>query len=110
VRRLSERNLSLSQNSTPRAPAAIKRASAVVSDKVAEDRLLVDRCVAGEVAAWSSLYSHSHDSLLAGIRAFLGRGGQDANLIDEIAARVWYALVKDNFELLDKFDVRHGCR
>ena len=40
----------------------------------------------------------------------MGTGGHDANLVDEIAARVWYALVKDDFELLNRFDIRHGCR
>jgi hypothetical protein len=31
-------------------------------------------------------------------------------LIDEIAARVWYVLVKNDFELMERFDVRRGCR
>ena len=47
---------------------------------------------------------------MATIRNFLGRAGQDRNLVEEIAARVWYALVKNDFELLAKFDVRRGCR
>jgi len=98
-------------SSDTRPDLALERSAAFCSDsKVAQDRSLVDRCVAGEVAAWSALYHKFHDSLLIGIRAFLGRVGQDANLIDEIAARVWYALVKNNSELLGKFDVRRGCR
>ena len=77
---------------------------------VAADRKLIDRCMAGDVAAWSQLYRQSHDSLLTTICSFLGRAGQDRNLVEEIAARVWYALVKKDFELLAKFDVRRGCR
>jgi len=78
--------------------------------KVERDRRLVDRCLAGDVSAWSALYAEFHDSLLAGIRAFLGRAGTDINLVDEIAARVWFALVKSESELLGKFDFRRGCR
>jgi DNA-directed RNA polymerase specialized sigma24 family protein len=81
-----------------------------ISLPVAQDRLLVERCLAGEIGAWSQIYRQFHESLLASIRSFLGRGGQDANLVEEIAARVWYALVKNDFELLGKFDVARGCR
>jgi hypothetical protein len=81
-----------------------------ISSPVAQDRLLVERCLAGEVGAWSLIYRQFHESLLASIRSFLGRAGQDVNLVEEIAARVWYALVKNNFELLGKFDVARGCR
>jgi len=106
----AKRNVSFTARSAPPV-SAVQELSAIASDsKVREDRRLVDRCVAGDMTAWSLLYSCLHDSLLAVIRAFLGTGGHDANLIDEIAARVWYALVKDGFGLLNRFDVRHGCR
>ena len=78
--------------------------------KVVQDRRLVEKCLAGETSAWSNLYVQFHDALLTGIRAFLGQAGQDSNLVEEIAARVWYSLVKDDFELLGKFDARRGCR
>jgi hypothetical protein len=81
-----------------------------IDDAVAADRQLVDRCLAGDVAAWSLLYQQTHDSLLATIRNFLGRAGHDRNLVEEIAARVWYAVVKDDFALLARFDVRRSCR
>lgn len=80
------------------------------SSPVAQDRLLVERCLAGEIPAWSQIYRQFHGSLLASIRSFLGRAGQDANLIEEIAARVWYAVIKNDFELLAKFDAARGCR
>lgn len=74
------------------------------------DSQLVHSCLRGEPAAWSNLYQAQHDLLMASIRAFLGRFGSDANLVDEIAARVWYALVQNDFALLSRFDVNRGCR
>ena len=76
----------------------------------AQDRLLVERCLAGEISAWSEIYRQFHERLLSSIRNLLGRQGQDTNLVEEIAARVWYALVKNDHELLGKFDARRGCR
>jgi DNA-directed RNA polymerase specialized sigma24 family protein len=81
-----------------------------VNPKVLQDQQRVERCLAGEVSAWSGLYQQFHHSLLEGIRAFLGNAGNDANLVEEIAARVWYALVKNDFELLARFDAQRGCR
>jgi hypothetical protein len=77
---------------------------------VIQDRQLVDRCLAGEVAAWSTLYQQCHDALLKTIRLFLGQAGNDTNLVEEIAARTWYALVKDDGGLLGRFDSKYGCR
>jgi hypothetical protein len=56
------------------------------------------------------MYGRFQGILLTSIRAFLGRAGQDLHLIDEISARVWYALVRNDFELMNKFDVARGCR
>jgi hypothetical protein len=77
---------------------------------VLADRRLVDSCLAGEAGAWSILYRRFHDTLVASIRSFLGRSASDGSLVDEIAARVWYALVRNDFELLARFDIRRGCR
>jgi hypothetical protein len=68
------------------------------------DRALVDRCLAGEVAAWEILYRQCHEPLLAAISSLLRADCRDSNLMDEIAARVWYSLVKNDGELLDRFD------
>ena len=81
-----------------------------ISRPVAQDRELVDRCLAKDVGAWSQMYARFHGSLIASVRAFLGQAGRDAHLVEEIAARVWYALVRDDFWLLARFDVRRGCR
>ncbi len=77
---------------------------------VLRDGLLIDRCLSGDVSAWSEIYREFHDSLLVSIRRYLNRAGQDINVVEEIAARVWYALIKNGFELLARFDVSRGCR
>ncbi|HEY2893449.1 MAG TPA: hypothetical protein VGJ16_04530, partial [Pirellulales bacterium] len=88
----------------------VELALPVVNHGVLQDQKLVDRCIAGEPAAWSQMYDRFQRSLVASIRAFLGRAGQDIHLVDEISARVWYALVRNGFELLAKFDIKRGCR
>jgi hypothetical protein len=74
------------------------------------DRRLVERCLSGEVAAWEELYAQCHDMLLASVRCLLGQTRSDPNLVDEIAARVWYALVANDGELLAKYDPKRGAR
>jgi hypothetical protein len=95
---------SISADRPPGMPAARP------SEQVLADRRLVEQCLAGEQRAWTLLYRHCHDGLLGSIRAFLGRNASDASLVDEIAARVWYALIRSDFELLARFDVSRGCR
>jgi hypothetical protein len=74
------------------------------------DALLVERCLAGEVAGWEEFYSQCHDALMVSIRLMLGRVGDDANLVEEIAARVWYALVANDGALLMRYDPGRGAR
>jgi hypothetical protein len=74
------------------------------------DQSLVERCSAGEVAAWEELYGQCHDPLCASIRLLLGPRCGDPNLIDEIAARVWYALVDNDGRLLRRFDPSRHVR
>lgn len=75
-----------------------------------KDRELVDRCLSGESRAWEELYLQFHDRLLASIKSLLAAGRADPNLVDEIAARVWYAVVADNAKLLARFQPQRGCR
>jgi len=94
---------------------ALRRVDEVVNGMrattpVQRDGQLIERCLAGDVSAWSDIYREFHESLLVSIRRYLNRAGQDANLVEEIAARVWYSLIKNSFELLAKFDVSRGCR
>jgi DNA-directed RNA polymerase specialized sigma24 family protein len=96
---------------TPEGPMLNVHASASrVQTLVQRDRNLVERCLLGHVPAWSEIYQAFHETLLVSIRRYLSRAGQDRNLVEEIAARVWYSLVKNDFELLGKFDVSRGCR
>ncbi len=77
---------------------------------ICEDHELARRCLDGEVTAWEEIYAQCHDSLLVSIEIMLGPGGVDRNLIDELAARVWYGLVADDGKLLAKFDPKRGAR
>ena len=74
------------------------------------DRRLAERCVAGEVAAWEEYYAQCHEPLCVSIRVLLGRASSDPNLVDEIAARVWYALVANDGALLARYTPKRGAR
>jgi hypothetical protein len=82
----------------------------VDAEGVRADGLLAKRCLAGEVAAWEELYAQCHEPLLVSIRIMLGSQSSDANLVDEIAARVWYALVADDGALLARYKTNRGAR
>lgn len=73
-----------------------------------QDQQLIERCLAGNVPAWEDLYAQCHGPLLALIKGMLHSA--DANLIDEIAARVWYTLVANDGALLTRFDPARGNR
>ncbi len=77
---------------------------------VEQDRELIGRCLAGEVNAWEELYCRCNPALLSSIKVLLGGGGCDLNLVDEIAARVWYALIENDGRLLARYDPRRGAR
>lgn len=82
----------------------------VSTDALLADARLAKRCIAGEVAAWDDLYTGCQDRLVASIVALLGGRSDDPDFIDEIAAQVWYALVKNDGELLLRFDPARGAR
>ncbi len=65
---------------------------------------LLDRCLAGEVAAWEDLYAKCKEPLCTVIRGILPHGypNSGGEVVDEIASRVWYALVKNDGEILGK--------
>jgi hypothetical protein len=66
--------------------------------------------MAGEPGAWEEIYAQCHDSLLGSIRRMLGGCIADANLVDEIAAQVWYRLVADDGAMLAQYDPARGGR
>ncbi len=77
---------------------------------IKREKKLVDRCVRGEVAAWEELYQQHHPALLRSLCVLLGTKGSDRNLVDELAAQVWYSLVDEDGELLGRFCPTHGAR
>jgi DNA-directed RNA polymerase specialized sigma24 family protein len=91
-------------------PARNGDESPAINKYVLEDRHLIDRCLAGKAGAWSQLYNRFHGVLIISIRSIVGTTRADADLVDEIAARVWYALVSDDCALLARFDTERGCR
>jgi DNA-directed RNA polymerase specialized sigma24 family protein len=74
------------------------------------DLQLVTKCLHGEVEAWEQLYNHCHPVLLKGIRHMLGEAGKNPDLVDEIASRVWYSLVRDDGQLLARYDAARNAR
>ncbi len=77
---------------------------------VLRDKQLADRCLDGQSQAWSELYHQCHDKLLSAIRDSLGYEKRQHDSVEEIAALVWYRLVKNDARLLSQFEVSHGCR
>ena len=93
---------------TPLSSDAIAAAESAADARA--DRVLVDRCLAGDVAAWEQLYNQFHSPLCAAIKSLMSGHRSDPNVVDEIAARVWYALVKDDGQLLERFDPGRDLR
>jgi DNA-directed RNA polymerase specialized sigma24 family protein len=72
------------------------------------DQALVDRCRAGDGAAWQEIHDKCHAHLVRQIRFTLGDRARDGNLVEEIAAKVWYGLIADNGYLLERFQPEKG--
>lgn len=77
---------------------------------IKREKKLVDRCVRGDVSAWEELYENHHPALLRSIAVLLGTKKSDRNLVDELAAQVWYSLVDEDGSLLSRFCPTHGAR
>ena len=73
-----------------------------------DDQTLVDRCRAGDDAAWAEVHARCHMHLVKQIRYTLGDRARDPNLVEEIAARVWFGLVADDGYLLQRFEPGKG--
>lgn len=76
----------------------------------ATDEQVINSCLAGETDAWSELYDRFQAPLVAIIGRLYGTAINDPNLVEEIAARVWYSLIKNDYALLRRFDVSRGTR
>ena len=74
------------------------------TDKARRHQRLVERCLSGDERAWEQLYRECHPPLLRAIKLLLGPDAADIHLADEMAARVWYALLRDGGRLLVSYD------
>jgi DNA-directed RNA polymerase specialized sigma24 family protein len=92
------------------APAKPKRADKACNDGPRADQGLVTRCLAGDQRAWEQLYEERHPPLVEAIKLLLGPYAKDMHLVDEIAARVWYALLRDDARLLSRYDAQRESR
>lgn len=79
-------------------------------DPLLADSRLASRCLAGEPDAWEEFYAQCHPPLLVSIEALLGPDQGDPNLVDEIAARVWYALIEHDGRRLARYRPQRGAR
>jgi DNA-directed RNA polymerase specialized sigma24 family protein len=86
-------------------PRASHEASGVEADAV-----LVARCLEGDESGWAALYERHHFRLLQAIKFLLGDNLADFQLVDELAARVWFALVRDDARLLARYNPRRHAR
>ncbi len=65
---------------------------------------LLGRCVAGDQVAWEELFA-AHTPYLANlVRFFLGRHKHDDNVVEELVARVWHAVVDHDARVLRRYD------
>lgn len=73
------------------------------NDTAAEQRLVMC-CLAGQERAWEQLYRRCHTDLVDAITLLLGPKAKDSHLVEEIAARVWYAVLRNEARLLARYD------
>lgn len=78
------------------------------TDYIEQDRKLIERCLKGQSSAWETLYEQCHASVCDGIRSLLTCRNEE--LVDEIAASVWYRLVCDGCKLLASYDAAKRVR
>lgn len=65
---------------------------------------IIAKCLTGDGAAWRDLYSLYRPSLLGSIHKQLGAKASNADLAEEIAARVWYSLVCRDYQRLRAYE------
>ncbi len=77
---------------------------------VLADRQLVDDCLTRKPGAWERMYNRAHPALMMAVRKHLGSRAGDQQLVEEIAAQVWYLLIQHDGELLDRFSTDRDRR
>ena len=79
-----------------------------MTTQVRSEISLIERCIRGDSSAWDQLYRQFSRPLWASIRLLMGPGSVDPNLVDEIAARVWFSLAADDGRLLGQYSPERG--
>ncbi len=78
-------------------------------DQARQDQVnLVERCRDGDESAWAEIHGQCQTYVLRQIRYMLRDRGRDANLVEEIAARVWFGLISHDGHLLHRFQPHDG--
>ena len=78
--------------------------------KIEQEQALIEQCLGGNRAAWNQFFTRYHPVLLQAVQSALAGRGSDRELIEEIAARVWYSLTNDDGRTLARFDARRRRR
>jgi DNA-directed RNA polymerase specialized sigma24 family protein len=71
-------------------------------------RVLVDRCLAGDGQAWNDLVRRFQPGLMSTVQRLLGKKARDAILVGDLVQEVWVLLWKNSCRLLRKFDGAKG--
>ena len=74
------------------------------------DAQLVERCLTGDELAWQQMYAEQHPLLLAQVNRLLFADVENADIAEEVAARVWQRLLEQDCRDLARFDVERACR
>jgi DNA-directed RNA polymerase specialized sigma24 family protein len=69
---------------------------------------LVQRALTGDEYAWYLLFHDQQPRLIAKVRQLLGPRHRHDDLAEEVAARVWSAVLADDFRLLRAYDPQRG--
>jgi DNA-directed RNA polymerase specialized sigma24 family protein len=69
---------------------------------------LVQRALTGDQHAWYLLFHEQQPRLIAKVRQLLGPLHRHDDLAEEVAARVWYAVLADDYHLLSVYDPNRG--
>lgn len=68
------------------------------------ETVIIAKCLTGDGAAWQEFYSRYRKSLLDSIHKQLGVKASNTDLVEEIAARVWYSLVCRDYRRLRAYE------
>ena len=82
----------------------------LASAAVLADEQLVVRCLRNERTAWAELFELCHSRIVTRVCSVLRRAPGTLDAAEEVAAKVWLAVVVDEGRLLRRFDAGNGTR